>query len=203
MQKEYVPVECNKIACTFYNNCHRCATEIVRMREEDPAIDIMFIGQGAGAQEDANGRPFQGPAGKLLRQKVKPLLETHQLNIILDNTIRSRPLDENGKNRAPTDKELTFCLDFVWQRIETYKPTWIIPLGSSATASMLPDTKGLPIGSVRGRDYNRNGYKFLPTYHPAAILHCSEQERKGMLEAVMCGDIAKICNSISFNSNLL
>lgn len=162
----------------------------------------MFIGQGAGEAEERTTRPFQGPAGKLLRSKIKPHLESKNLNIILDNTIRARPLDEKGKNRAPTENELQFCLDHVWERINEFKPEIIVPLGASATGSMIPKLKKIPIGKVRGISYSHCGFTFFPTYHPAAILHAGEEELKTKLEKTMCNDINTAVTAISNNLNL-
>lgn len=202
MKKEFIPVQCDKFACQFYNNCCHCATEIVRFRD-DWNIDLMFVGQGAGAEEDQRGKPFQGRAGKLLRTKLKPIIESEKLNIILDNTIRSRPLDENGKNRAPTEKELEFCIDYLWDRIQTYKPKVIVTLGASATGSMIPALKGKPISSSRGKVVEYNGQTFLPTFHPAAVLHCPEEEKRISIEQAMCTDFAMAVNLVKSNTNLL
>lgn len=201
-KKEYKSVECNHIACTFYGKCSKCATEIVKTRD-DNNIDLFFIGQGAGAEEDKNGRPFQGPAGRLLRSKLKPYLENKNLNIILDNTIRSRPLDQDGKNRAPTEKELTFCKDFVWQRIIEFKPKIVIPLGASATQTMIPEFKNSSISSVRGNTATCNGFTFLPTFHPAAILHAGEMERKLAIEATMIKDFEEAIKLTKESPDLL
>lgn len=163
----------------------------------------MFVGQGAGAEEDQKGRPFQGPAGKLLRTKVKPVLEANQLNIILDNTIRARPLDEKGKNRAPTNKELEFCKEILWERIEEFKPNVIIPLGASATGTLIPRLEKVAISRVRGVSVQLNGHTFLPTFHPAAILHAQETETKLMLEKHMVEDITQAVKLANQTRNLI
>lgn len=203
MQKEFVKVDCNSIACMFFGKCCKCATEIVRMRENDSSTDLMLIGQGAGAEEDQVGLPFQGRAGRLLRKDVKPILVKDQLNIILDNTIRSRPLDEKGKNRAPTDKELEFCKEILWQRIDKYQPRVIIPLGASATGTLIPEFKKLAISKCRGKVKIYNGYTFLPTFHPAAILHATEEELKISLEKFMISDIEDAVKLAKEESDLI
>jgi len=185
-KKEFIPTVCSKLDCPFYNGCSLLQTEVVKTRNDDQ-IDLMFVGQGAGEKEHLTHHPFTGPAGKLLREKLLPRLESKKLNIILDNTIRSRPLDERGKNRAPTRDEVEHCLPIVWQRIEQFKPTIIIPVGASAAGDLIPTAYKKPISSVRGRKYTVEGFTFIPTFHPAAILHCKDpdmiQEYHSKIEA--------------------
>ena len=174
-KKQFIPTVCNKIDCPFFNGCAMLQTEVVKTRD-DEQIDLMFIGQGCGQKEHLTHHPFTGPAGKLLREKLLPRLESKKLNIILDNTIRSRPLDEKGKNRAPTKEEVEHCLPIVWQRIRQYNPTVIIPVGGSSAGDLIPAVYRKPISSVRGRKYIVNNFLFIPTFHPAAILHCKIPE---------------------------
>jgi DNA polymerase len=193
MEKIYILTECNYIACAYYENCCKCATEIVKNNSSDK-INILFIGQGAGAKEDQVGRPFQGPAGRVLRKKIIPHFINHNINIILDNTIRCRPLDANGKNRPPTEKEFIFCINFIWQRIETFKPIIIVTLGKSASESMIPSTKGMSMTACRGKIFKHSSHIFLPTFHPAAVLHCTDESRKSELSNAIDQDIDMAVN---------
>jgi DNA polymerase len=101
-------------------------------------------------------------------------MNSKRLNIALDNTIRSRPLDEKGKNRVPTSDEVKHCLPYLWKRIEELQPSVIVPLGASAAGDLIASAKGKPISSVRGRKFNVRGYIFIPTFHPAAMLHSKD-----------------------------
>lgn len=192
-KKEFIPTVCQTLNCSFYKSCALLQTEIVKTRDDDQ-IDIMFVGQGAGEKEHITHHPFTGPAGKLLREKLLPHLESKKLNIILDNTIRSRPLDERGKNRAPTQDEVKLCLPIVWQRIEQYKPSVIVPLGASAAGDMVPALYRKPINSVRGRTYNFRDYTFVPTIHPAAILHAQDPDTKQDYHAKIEQDLTLAIN---------
>lgn len=182
-KKILLPVTCTSTTCPFRRDCAKLRTEIVFARD-DQEIDVCFVGQGAGEQEVKLVRPFVGPAGKVLRNVVKPLLD-QGLNIILDNTIRARPRDERGKNRAPEVHEVEHCIDFLWNVIERYSPRIIIPLGASATGDLIPSLKGKPISASRGKVFRHRGYKVMPTYHPAACLHSGNDE----LRAKMAADI--------------
>lgn len=186
-KKELIPVDCQSLACPFVNNCPQLRTEIVRTRD-DYNIDLCFVGQGAGEKEVKLQRPFVGPAGKVLRNEIKPLLDREKLNIILDNTIRARPQDERGKNRAPETHEVDHCIDFLWEIIDSYGPRIVIPLGASATGDLIPMLKGKPISSSRGKVFKYRGRIIIPTYHPAASLHAGE-ERGAELRAKMVQDI--------------
>jgi DNA polymerase len=187
-KKEFIETKCACPFCSFYKDCALLQTEVVKSRDED-TIDIMFVGQGAGEKEHLTHHPFTGPAGRVLRVKLLPRLEAKKLNIILDNTIRSRPLDEKNKNRAPTADEVANCLPILWQRIGAYKPSIIVPLGASAAGDCVPSLNGKKISAVRGKIYSYKGYKFLPTFHPAAILHCGEQDTISMYHAKIDEDL--------------
>lgn len=173
--KKFVPVSCQNQLCPFYNGCAMLQTEVVKARVDD-SIDIMLVGQGAGEKEHLTHHPFTGPAGRVLREKLLPRLRSNKLNIILDNTIRSRPLDEKGKNRAPTKNEVELCIPFLWKRIEEYKPAVVVPLGASAAGDVVPSLSGKPISAIRGKKYTFRGVTFIPTFHPAAILHARNPE---------------------------
>lgn len=186
-KKELLPVACHSQICPFRKSCPKLRTEIVRVRD-DEEIDICFVGQGAGEKEVYLQRPFVGPAGKVLRNEIKPLLDRERLNIILDNTIRARPRDERGKNRAPEEHEVAHCIDFLWDIIDSYRPRVIIPLGASATGDLIPSLRGKPISSTRGKVFKHRGHTIIPTYHPAASLHAGE-ERGAILKSKMIEDI--------------
>jgi DNA polymerase len=188
INKEFIKPNCTKSTCSFYNNCTQCATEVIKTRN-DSNIDLMFVGMGAGAEEDRNGRPFQGRAGSILRKVLLPKLECNNLNIVLDNTIRCRPLDQDGKNRPPTKNEVNECIPFLWKRIEELNPKVIIPLGASASGDLIPELDKKPISSIRGRIYDFKNRKFLPTFHPAAILHTGDEKTKQEYSTKMNQDI--------------
>jgi len=191
-KKILLPVACTSTTCPFHRECPKLNTEMVKTREDDE-FDACFVGQGAGEQEVKLVRPFVGPAGKVLRNVVKPILD-QGLNIILDNTIRARPRDERGKNRAPEVHEVEHCIDFLWNIIDSYSPRVIIPLGTSATGDLIPSLRGKPISSSRGKVFKFRSHIVIPTYHPAASLHAGE-ERGAILRSKMSEDIA---NALSY-----
>lgn len=187
IEKQFISVNCNSTRCPFRTSCTQLRAELVKTRDDDE-VDIMFVGQGAGENEDKTRKPFTGPAGRVLREEVKPLLEDECLNIMLDNIIRCRPLDENNKNRAPTETEVAHCIGYLWWMIETYNPTIVVTLGGSATHAVAPHLKGRSISSLRGKSYYQGDCLVYPTYHPAACLHAGG-ERGIALRQTMQRDI--------------
>ena len=153
MRKNFTPPTCTTNLCPYFGKCALLMTEIVCSRD-DNNIDVMFVGQGAGEKEHLTHKPFTGPAGKLLREKLLPKILSNKLNIVLDNTIRCRPLDEKGKNRPPTKEEVTFCLPYLWKQIEELKPLMVVPLGASAAGDLVPMLYKKSITSVRGKKYS-------------------------------------------------
>ncbi len=148
--------------------CGRCALAEGRTNAvpgEGPAdAAIMFIGEGPGVQEDRQGRPFVGPAGKLLDE----LLEDAGLSrsqVFITNIIKCRP----PGNRDPQPEEIRACRDYLDGQIAAINPQVICLLGRPATQALL-DPKAA-IGKVHGQPFEREGILYVPIYHPAAALH--------------------------------
>lgn len=201
IEKRFVSVNCTTRRCPFTETCTQLKAELVKTRDDDD-FDIILVGQGAGEKEAASRSPFTGPAGRLLRTELKPLIIEEKLNIILDNIIRCRPLDERGKNRAPTEEEVRYCIGHLWWIIETYKPTLIVPLGASATHSVAPNLKGRTITSLRGKIHYYNNRMVYPTYHPAACLH-ADKERGEAIRQNIQRDLKDAVSSALGQLNLL
>lgn len=187
MLKFHISPSCEDRTCPFWSKCPKLQTEVVKFNDSTN-IDILFIGQGAGEDEERTHKPFVGRAGRVLREELKPKLEQYKLNIALDNTIRARPLDENHKNRPPTELEVGHCLPIIWATIEELQPSIIVPLGASASWDMVPKLRNRRIGSIHGRRFEYRGYMFIPAYHPAACLHAGG-EKADELKCAMNGDI--------------
>lgn len=124
---------------------------------------LMFIGEGPGAQEDRQGEPFVGPAGKLLDRMLAGVgLERAQ--VYITNIVKCRP----PGNRDPRPQEVTTCRPFLEAQIKAIAPKAICTLGRPAAHSML-DSQA-PMGRLRGRWSEALGVPLLPTYHPAYLL---------------------------------
>jgi uracil-DNA glycosylase family 4 len=126
---------------------------------------VMFIGEAPGADEDAQGLPFVGRAGKLLDQIIDAAGFSRD-DIYVANILKCRP----PQNRDPRPEETAACTPFLEAQIELVNPKIICALGRHA-AQVLTGKPGAPMGQLRGRiHYYRDRIPVLPTYHPAALL---------------------------------
>jgi len=149
-------------------NCRRCS-DLTTTRTQtvfgvgNPNADIMFIGEAPGAEEDAKGEPFVGPAGQLLNK----IIEASQLkreDLYLCNILRCRP----PGNRNPLPQEAVNCREFLDAQIHIVQPRYIICWGTVAAQNLLGKTEA--VGKLRGQFFDYQGIKVLCTYHPSYLL---------------------------------
>ena len=159
--------------CTL---CRLSETRHTAVPGEGPADSkIMFIGEGPGRQEDLEGRPFVGRAGKFLDECLQSI-GLQREHVFITNIVKCRPSEKLGswvKDRKPTRQEIAACSPYLDRQIELLKPSIICTLGDTATSqifkrfSIEEDT----IGHVHGKPFSAGGVKILPHYHPAAALY--------------------------------
>ena len=125
--------------------------------------DIMFIGEGPGADEDAQGEPFVGKAGKLMNMAFD-MLGVKREEVYIANIVKCRPPNK----RNPQDDEAENCLDYLRNQVILVKPKIIVLLGSVALKNVLGKEYG--ITASRGKWLERKGILYMPTWHPAALL---------------------------------
>ena len=124
---------------------------------------LMFIGEGPGADEDKQGIPFVGKAGQLMNNAFQAL-EINREDVYIANIVKCRP----PANRNPEDDEAAACMDYLRNQVILIKPKIIVLLGSTALKNILGKEYG--ITAVRGNWMEKNGIKYMPTWHPAALL---------------------------------
>lgn len=124
---------------------------------------LMFIGEGPGADEDKQGIPFIGKAGQLMNNAFQAL-EINREDVYIANIVKCRP----PSNRVPEDDEVQTCLNYLRNQVILIKPKIIVLLGSTALKNILGKEYG--ITAVRGNWMEKNGIKYMPTWHPAALL---------------------------------
>ncbi|MFH1546147.1 MAG: uracil-DNA glycosylase [Patescibacteria group bacterium] len=164
-------------------NCQKCQLHEQRTNTVpgvgNPDADVLFIGEGPGRDEDLQGEPFVGAAGKFLNQMLESIGWT-RADVFIANVVKCRP----PGNRDPEPKEVETCWDFLNRQIEIIKPELIVTLGRHSMNRFLP---GLRISSAHGNPVRRkDGRIFLPLYHPAAALYSPSQKE------VHLADFAKI-----------
>ena len=158
-------------------NCTDCPLSRGRTNavpgEGNPQASIMFIGEGPGFQEDQQGRPFVGPAGKLL-DGLLASIGTNRQEVFIANMVKCRPPD----NRDPAPAELAACTKYLDRQIELINPKLIVTLGRFAFGRYFP---GEGITNARGKLREKDGRKVFPVLHPAAVLR-REELRPTMIE---------------------
>lgn len=149
------------------NNCKKCKlctgrTNVV-IGSGNKTADLMFIGEGPGADEDAQGIPFVGKAGKLMNMAFQGIGIKRE-EVYIANVVKCRP----PNNRNPEDDETKACLDYLRNQVILVKPKIIVLLGNIALKNILGKEYG--ITSARGKWVEKNGIMYMPTFHPAALL---------------------------------
>ncbi len=124
---------------------------------------LMFIGEGPGADEDMQGIPFVGKAGKLMNMAFAGI-GINRDEVYIANIVKCRP----PSNRNPEDDEATACLDYLRNQVMLVKPKIIVLLGSVALKNILGKEYG--ITASRGNWIEKKGILYMPTWHPAALL---------------------------------
>ena len=161
MYNNWEELEKSIIGC---NKCKLCEnrTNIV-FGAGNKKADIMFIGEGPGADEDILGEPFVGKAGKLMDEAFKGIgIDRNQVYIA--NVVKCRP----PSNRDPQNDEAEACLDYLRNQVVLVKPKVIVLLGRIALQNILG--KDYSITQMRGKWIDNKGIKYMPTWHPAALL---------------------------------
>ncbi|MCL2335951.1 MAG: uracil-DNA glycosylase [Firmicutes bacterium] len=125
---------------------------------------VMFVGEGPGEQEDLQGRPFVGPAGKLLDRMLASIGLSREENAIICNIVKCRP----PGNRAPSPEEGEQCLPFLRAQVDIVRPKIIVCLGATAVRHII--SADARITKVRGQWLERKNFWLIATYHPAALL---------------------------------
>lgn len=146
------------------NKCNLCKnrTNIV-FGVGNKESDVMFIGEGPGADEDREGIPFVGKAGKLMNQAFLGVGISRE-DVYIGNIVKCRP----PNNRTPLKEEATACLDYLRNQVMIIKPKIVVLLGNTALKNILGEEYG--ITASRGKWIEKKGIKYLPTFHPAALL---------------------------------
>lgn len=129
----------------------------------------MFIGEGPGADEDMQGEPFVGKAGKLMNMAFD-IVGIKREEVYIANIVKCRP----PSNRNPEDDEATACLNYLRNQVMLVKPQIIVLLGSVALKNILGKEYG--ITASRGKIINKKEIIYIPTWHPAALLRDEDKK---------------------------
>lgn len=148
-------------------DCTRCKLHKGRHKivfgDGNPKAQLVFVGEGPGADEDMQGLPFVGRAGKLLTQMIEAM-GLQRSDVYICNVVKCRP----PENRAPEPDEVATCSPYLIRQIDFINPKVIVCLGATAAKTLLETTRG--ISQFRGEWLTWRGHKLMATYHPAYLL---------------------------------
>jgi uracil-DNA glycosylase family 4 len=180
------PIKALKIIREDLGDCTRCALHKQGRKQivfgvGNPEAELMFVGEGPGADEDEKGEPFVGRAGQLLNNMIKAM-GLQREEIYIANIVKCRP----PGNRTPEREECETCSPFLMRQIAVIKPKVIVALGATAAKTLLAMNSSMmqlrgrfydfkPAG-VRSNDPNWDGCKLAVTYHPAFLLRDPRQK---------------------------
>lgn len=147
--------------------CTRCKLHRGRHKivfgDGSAKAELVFVGEGPGADEDMQGLPFVGRAGKLLTQMIEAM-GLQRKDVYICNVVKCRP----PENRAPEPDEVATCSPYLMRQIDFIHPKVIVCLGAVAAKTLLQTTRG--ISQFRGQWMEWRGHKLMATYHPAYLL---------------------------------
>ncbi len=148
--------------------CRRCSLYETRTNVVfgvgDPNAEVMLVGEGPGENEDLQGEPFVGRAGKLLDDMLKIIGLDRAKNIYIANMVKCRP----PKNRDPLNTEQEACMDWLRGQFELIKPKIVVCLGRIAATALIGGE--FKITKDHGKWYEKDGVLYFALYHPSALL---------------------------------
>lgn len=164
-----------KIIREEIGDCTRCKLSAGRNKlvfgDGDPNAKLMFVGEGPGADEDAQGLPFVGRGGQLLNNMIAAMGLKRE-EVYIANVVKCRP----PQNRTPEPDEAHTCSPFLFKQIDVVRPKVIVALGQTAVSYLTAERR--PLAAWRGVTHPfRNGAKLIVTYHPAFLLRDPNQKK--------------------------
>ena len=156
-------------------DCRRCKLAPCRTNlvfgVGSPQSRLMFVGEGPGEEEDRRGEPFVGRAGQLLTEIITKGMKLRREDVYIANVVKCRP----PQNRNPEPDEVAACEPFLRRQIAIVRPEVIVALGKFAAQTLLREKT--PITKLRGRWFDYEGVRLMPTFHPAYLLRNPGEKR--------------------------
>lgn len=150
------------------DDCRRCklssGRKTIVFGSGSEQAELVFVGEGPGADEDEQGLPFVGRAGQLLTDMIEKGMKISRPEVYICNIVKCRP----PQNRKPEPEEVAACRQFVERQIMAIRPRAICALGATAAETLLGRKEAM--ARLRGKHYDWNGIPLIITYHPAFLL---------------------------------
>lgn len=163
-------------------DCTRCPLHKGRNKlvfaDGNPNARLMFVGEGPGADEDAQGLPFVGRAGQLLNNMIAAMGLKRE-EVYIANVVKCRP----PGNRTPEPEEANTCTPFLFRQIDVVRPRVLVALGATAATYLLGQRQ--PLAGLRGRLHAFRGAHLIVTYHPAYLLRDPRQKKEAWMDLQM------------------
>jgi DNA polymerase len=177
------PVKALRIIREDLGDCTRCKLHKLGRKQivfgvGNPRAELMFVGEGPGADEDEQGEPFVGRAGQLLNNMIKAT-GLRREDVYIANVVKCRP----PGNRTPERDECETCSPFLLRQVAVIKPKVIVALGAVAAKTLLAINASM--SDLRGRWYDFRGTKLAVTYHPAFLLRDPRQKKEAWKDLQM------------------
>lgn len=167
---------------TAVAGCTRCDLCKTRTRTVfgigDQQAKWLFVGEGPGRNEDVQGLPFVGPAGRLLDSMLLAMGLRREQNAYIANVVKCRPTDSNKRDRRPDAAEIDACIPYLQRQIELINPAVIVALGKTAALSLLKLDPATPVANLRGIVHRYAERPLIVTYHPAYLLRAPADKSK-------------------------
>jgi uracil-DNA glycosylase family 4 len=144
----------------------------------DEKAKWLFVGEAPGYNEDLEGEPFVGDAGKLLDNMLMAMGLRRGENAYIANIVKCRPTDADGRDRPPGAEEVAACMPYLQRQIELIQPAVIVALGKTAAVSLLGLDGETPVSSLRGSVHRYAEVPLIVTYHPAYLLDNLADKKK-------------------------
>ena len=160
-----------KQQCLACQRCGLCETRThVVFGQGVPDAEVLFVGEGPGANEDAQGLPFVGRSGQLLDHYLEAIDLSREKNVYIANIVKCRP----PQNRDPLPEESKACIPWLRQQFQILQPRIVVCLGRIAAQQMIGPE--FLITREHGKFFDKQGTLFMGTYHPAALLRNPAQK---------------------------
>jgi DNA polymerase len=148
----------------------------------------LFVGEGPGRNEDLQGEPFVGAAGKLLDNMLAAMGLKRGVNAFIANIVKCRPTDANGRDRPPLPEEVAACMPYLERQIALIQPSIVVALGKTAAISLLNADPETPVSKLRGKVHRYGDLPLIVTYHPAYLLRTLQDKSKAWRDLCMAMD---------------
>ena len=172
------------------SSCTKCSLNATRTNtvpgEGYDGTEIVFVGEAPGRDEDLQGRPFVGRAGKLL-DKMMAAIGLDRNNAFIANVLKCRP----PGNRSPAPSEMAACIPFLRRQLRLIRPKVVCALGAVATGALLE--RPIRIGQIRGTKQEMGEYIIVPTFHPAYLLRNASAKKEAwhdlkVIKSILTGE---------------